>query len=56
MESEDIKVAAHMDRLAKLYRGFYDSLREQGFSSQESFELVKAEISRPSSNTGRGKR
>lgn len=47
MGPEDSKIIEHMKKLASFCKVYYDSLRDVGFTSEQSFELVKAEASRP---------
>lgn len=54
MEPGDSRVIEHMKKLASYYKIFFDSLRDVGFTTEQSFELVKAEASRPAApQTGR---
>lgn len=55
MIPKDSDIIEHMKKLASFYKIYYDSLRDVGFTSEQSFELVKAEASRPSVNQTRGK-
>lgn len=56
MIPRDIDIIEHMKKLASFYKIYYDSLRDVGFTSEQSFELVKAEASRQPADTGRSRK